>query len=73
MHTEEERTEVVKDFIQKFTDSEYKHTHRQEILRSGCRKYCRRLIEHLTGGKQLYRSEDQMKAARVVKKLANQT
>ena len=70
-HTEEERSAVVEDFIQKLVDSVYNLTHRQEILRSGCRKFCRRQIEHLTGGKPLYRMEAQIKAARKVKNYSN--
>ena len=61
-HTEEERSAVVEDFIQKLVDSGYNLNHRQEILRSGCRKFCRRQIEHLTGGKPLYWTEAQIKA-----------
>ena len=61
-HTEEERSAVVEDFIQKLFDSGYNLNHRQEILRLGCRKFCRRQIEHLTGGKPLYRTEAQIKA-----------
>ena len=67
-HTEEERSAVVEDFIQKLVDSGYNLNHRQEILRSGCRKFCRRQIEHPTGGKPLYWKEAQIKAARKVKK-----
>ena len=61
-HTEEERSAVVEDYIQKLVDSVYNLNHRQEILRLGCRKFCRRQIEHLTGGKPLYRTEAQIKA-----------
>ena len=61
-HTEEERSAVVEDFIQKLVDSVYNLNHRQEILRLGCRKFCRMQIEHLTGGKPLYRTEAQIKA-----------
>ena len=61
-HTEEERSAVVEDFIQNLVDSSYNLNHRQEFLRSGCRKFCRRQIEHLTGGKPLYRTEAQIKA-----------
>ena len=50
----------------------YSHTHRQEIIRSGCRRFYRRDIEHLTGGRPLYRTEAQMKAARKVNKFRNQ-
>ena len=71
-HTEEEITEVVQDYIQKLMDSGYNHNQRKEIIRSGCKKFCRRQIEDLTGGKQLYRTEGQMKAARKAKKLNNQ-
>ena len=73
LHTDEERKEIVVDFIQKLNDSGYRHIHRQEILRSGCRKYYRRLIQHVTGGRKLYRAEEEMKASRIVKKLQNQT
>ena len=71
-NTEEEITEVVQDYIQKLMDSGYSHNHRKEILRSGCEKFCRRQIEDLTGGRQLYWTKGQMKAARKAKKLSNQ-
>ena len=44
LHSEEEKEEVVKKFIQKITDSGYQHIHRKEIIKSGCINFCRRLI-----------------------------
>ena len=67
-HTEEEVEAVVSKFLQKLTDSGYKHSHRKEIIRSGYTNFCRRLIEDRTGGKKLYRTEGQMKQARKAKK-----
>ena len=66
-HTEEQREEIVQNFLQKLIDSGYNQEHRQEIIKSGCRKFSRRLIEDATGGRPLYRSVEQMRSARRVK------
>ena len=71
-HTKEEKEGVVRKFIQKLIDSGYTSNQRREIIRSGCTRFCRRQIEELTGGRQLYRSEGEMKSARKAKKFRNQ-
>ena len=71
-HTEEERTAVVEDYLPKLADSGYNQDHRQEILRSGCKKFCMRQIEDITGGKLIYRREAKMKASRKSNKFNNQ-
>ena len=68
----EETEIVVTDFLQKLTDSGYNQTKRTEILKSGCKNFCRRMIEDRTGGRPLYRTDLQMKEARRIKKLKNQ-
>ena len=70
-HTEEERTQIVQSFLQKLIDSWYNQDHREEIIKSGCRRYSRRLIEEATGGRPLYRSAEQMKTARRMKTFNN--
>merc|ERR1712240_150694 len=35
MHTEEERSQIVTNFLQKLTDSGYRKEHREEIIKSG--------------------------------------
>ena len=47
-HTEEERDEVVKRFLQKLVDSGYNKEHREEIIKSGCKRFSRRLIQDAT-------------------------
>ena len=71
-HTDQEILEVVGDFLQKLADSDYNHNHRVEIIRSECRRFSRREIEDLTGGKPLYRMAEQMRKARKLKIFANQ-
>ena len=64
---------MVRDFLQKLADSGYSHTLRMDIIKSGCRIYCRREIEDRTGGRPLYRTAEQMGAARMVKRFQNQS
>ena len=56
-HTEKEISEVGTDFLQKLADSGYSHHNRKEVLKSGCTRFCRRMIEDKTGGKALYRTD----------------
>ena len=54
-HTEDQREVIVRSFLQKLIDSGYNQEHREEIIKSGCRRFSRRLIEEATGGRPLYR------------------
>ena len=53
-HSDQEKEEVVSDFLQKLADSGYKHPTRKEIMTSALRKYYRQIHEQKTGGNQLY-------------------
>ena len=55
-HTEQDKDDVKRDFLQKMADSGYQHPTRKEVIRSAVKKFYRQVIEQETGGRQLYRS-----------------
>ena len=63
-HTWEDQRFVLSDFIQKMTDSGYDHLTRSEVIKSAAKKFYRQLMEQESGGKRLYRSAEDMAAAR---------
>ena len=68
-HKEEERAEILRHFLIKMANSGYGPPTRQEVLKSGIRRYFRRLFMEQTGGPKLYRTEDQLKEGRRFKQL----
>ena len=70
-HTDADKQEVIKDFLQKLADSGYTHPTRKEIITSAVRKYYRQILEQETGGRQLYRSSQEMAEGRKMKALQN--
>ena len=55
------------------TDSGYNHQTRSEVIKSAAKKFYHQLIEQELGGKRLYRSAEDMAAARRLKDLTNKT
>ena len=51
-HSQEEKKEIIGDFLQKMADSGYKHPSRKEIIKSAVKKYYRQLLEQETGGRK---------------------
>ena len=68
-HTVEERKEVLCKFLKKMADSGYGPPTREEILKSGIRKYYRKVSDQETGGPRLYRGPEEMKENRRFKDL----
>ena len=54
-------------------DSGYKHTTRKEIIRSAVTKFYRQVLEQETGGRNIYRSAEDMAESRRLKSLLGQT
>ena len=72
-HSEKDKEDVIKDFLQKMADSGYQHPTRKEVIRSAVTKFYRQVLEQETGGRQIYRSSTDMAEARKLKSLANKT
>ena len=72
-HSQEEKKEIIGDFLQKMADSGYKHPSRKEIIKSAVKKYYRQLLEQETGGRKLYRSAEDMAETRKMKSLMNRS
>ena len=72
-HSWEDQREVLTDFIQKMSDSGYEHKMRMEVIMSGVKKYFRQIVEQESGGKRLYRSQEDMAQSRKLKSLRNKT
>ena len=72
-HSEKDKEDVIKDFLQKMADSGYQHPTRKEIIRYAVTKFYRQVIEQETGGRQLYRSAQDMAETRKLKSLVNKT
>ena len=72
-HTWEEQRSVLSDFIQKMTNSGYDHPTRTEVIKSAARKFYCQVMEQELGGKMIYRSAEEMAAARRIKELSNKT
>ena len=68
-HTMEERKQVLNRFLIKMADSGYGPPTRAEIIKSGLRKYYRRLGDQETGGPKLYRGPEEMRENRQYKEL----
>ena len=68
LHTKEEKKEILGDFIQKMTDSGYKHSTRKEIIKSGLTRYYRLVLSEVAGERKLYRSAKEMQEGRGLKK-----
>ena len=73
LHTWEERSSVLTDFLQKMTDSGYNHKSRVEVIKSATTKYYRQVLIQETGGKRLYQSHEDMAESRRLKSLINKT
>ena len=61
------------DFIQKMCDSGYNHPTRMEVILCGVKKYYRQVVEQESGGRRLYRSQEDMASSRKLKNLRNKT
>ena len=72
-HTWEEQKVVLSDFLQKMTDSGYDHPTSTEVIKSAVKKFYRQVMEQESGGKRIYRSAEDMAAARRLKDLTNKT
>ena len=70
-HSEKEVLEIIKKFTQKMVDSGYDTGSRQEILRSGIRKYHRELAQAVREGSSIYRTRKEMNAKRELRSLVN--
>ena len=68
-HNEEDKKVVIQDFLQKMADSGYQHPVRKEVIKSAVTKFYRQILEQETGGRQLYRSTEDMAEARRLKSL----
>ena len=54
-------------------DSGYQHPVRKEVIKSALTKFYRQILEQETGGRQLYRSAEEMVEGRRLKTLLNRT
>ena len=71
LHTVMEVLEVLKIFSQKMIDSGYDGSSRQEVLKSGLRKYFRELAKATAEGHSIYRSRQEMDRKKEVKDLVS--
>ena len=69
LHTDQERTEIMKALLQKMLGSGYRHRTRKEVIKSACGKFSRQLIEEYTEGRKVYRSVEDKKTSRRMKSL----
>ena len=60
---------MLKDFLQKMTDSGYYHRARVEVTRSATVKFYRQVMIQESGGKRIYRSLADMKKSRRLRSL----
>ena len=72
-HTEEERAAILRTFLVKMANSGYGPPTRKEVLKSGIRKYFRKLFTEQTGGPRLYRTDQEMKEGRRFKFMLTKT
>ena len=72
-HPEPEVDIIIKDFLQKLTDSGYDPNTRMEIMKSAARKYFRQAMDQETGGRRLHRSAGEMSQGRALKSLQAST
>ena len=70
-HTVQERVDVLGVFLQKLCDSNYDQNTREEIIKSGLRKFYREWNRREMESKSLYRSKGEMLEARTTKQLFN--
>ena len=72
-HVWDDQKDVMMDFIQKMCDSGYDHQARMEVILSGVKKFYRQVIEQESGGRRIYRSQEDMASARRLKSFRNKT
>ena len=70
-HSEAERVEVLTTFLGKMANSQYGPPTRKEVLRSGIRRYYRKVHIQETGGPKLYRNKEELEKDRKFKELLN--
>ena len=66
-HTEQERVEVLATFLKKMANSQYGPPTRKEVLKSGIRRYFRKVHAQETGGPKLYRTKEELEKGRKFK------
>ena len=72
-HKKEDLVVILEKFIGKMANSGYNVSSRREVIKSGVTKYYRELRDWRTGGKSLYRTQDQMGRDRRYKGLEKMT
>ena len=70
-HSEAERVEVLTTFLGKMANSQYGPPTRKEVLKSGIRRYYRKVYAQETGGPKLYRTKEELERGRRFKELLN--
>ena len=71
-HSHQDILQVAQKFITKMEDSGYSHNIRKEVIVSAVKKTYRQKMIQDTGGPSLYRTKEEMKAARKYKGMATQ-
>ena len=67
-HTRQERLDIIRKFSQKLIDSGHSQEVCKEITKSGLTRFFRLVLLEVAGERILYRSADDMKEGRVLKK-----
>lgn len=68
-HKEGERVEILRKFLVKMANSGYGPPTRKEVLKSGIRRYFRKMFAEKTGGPKMYRTDEHLREGRKYKHL----